>query len=486
MSGLLKLITSPWAMEPAHHAEMVDIYLTHLRGDKIDIAAIEARLGAPLPGTVKGYDVVDGVAVVPVDGIISKKMNMLTKVSGGTSLELFVRDFGAALSDPAVHSIVPFIDSPGGTTMGLQEAGNVIYRARGIKPIVAVTDGMMASAAYWLGSAADSVWISSDTTMVGSIGVIYRHIDRSGADTKAGLKVTEVYAGKYKTMASEVAPLSDEAKADIQGKVDSLYSLFVNTVAQHRGVDAATVLAQMADGRVFLGREAIAAGLVDGMHSLDEVIRHLNAGTMPMKRNRMMAGAAVAGADLTGAGDAPKTSAAPIETNMEVTMTISKEFILANHPDIAEAFRAEGYTRGQQEGLAAGAQAERDRIAGVEAQSMPGHEKLIVALKADGKTTGPEAAVQVLAAERVVNAGRLSAMANDAPNPAPHAPAPAAGAQAAAAAAADASKPIEERCKAKWEADAAIRAEFLDLASYTAFERANAEGKVKILGRRTA
>jgi signal peptide peptidase SppA len=482
---ILDILNAPWAMEAGKYNEMVEIYLSHLRGPKIDIVALEARMGAPLPGPTQGYGVRDGVAVVPVDGILSKRITLLQKMSGGTSLELLSRDFRAAMADPAAHSVVLLIDSPGGATMGLQELAEEVYRARsGVKPVIALSDGMMASAAYWLGSAAREAYISSDMTMVGSIGVLYRHIDVSKANEKDGIKVTEIYAGKYKTMVSSDSPLSDDARADIQAKVDKLYGLFVDTVARNRGVDAATVLERMAEARVFLGKEAIDAGLVDGAATLDEVIAGLNAGRKPVASTRFAAGGAAAAAVPTGAGDAP-------QPQPEIKGDpVNKDFILTNHPDIAEAFRAEGYARGKDEGFAAGALAERQRIQSIEAQAMPGHGELIAKLKYDGKTTGAEAAVQVLAAERTKLGKTATDLAADAGALAGVRPTPAAdpGADAAAAAAqAEASKPLEERCKAKWDRDAKLRAEYGEqYDAYLAFEKAHAEGRVKILGARQA
>lgn len=284
---LIDIVNSPWALTPEKLDEIVGIYTRHVAGEKLDLAALEARMGAPLPGPTEGYYLQDGVAVVPIDGVISKRATLMQKVSGGTSLELFQRDFRSALADSKAHAVMLLVDSPGGATMGLQEAGDLIYQARtqSRKEVVALTDGMMASAAYWLGSAADQVFISSDTTMVGSIGVLYRHVDMSGMNEKAGLKVSNIYAGKYKTMGTPDEPLSDEARGEMQSMVDKLYGLFVATVARNRGVDAEAVLTDMAEGRVFLGKEAMSAGLVDGVRTFDQLIDDLNAGRIARRRS---------------------------------------------------------------------------------------------------------------------------------------------------------------------------------------------------------
>lgn len=151
---------------------------------------------------------------------------------------------------------------------------------------------------------------------------------------------------------------------------------------------------------------------------------------------------------------------------------ITQEFIAANHPEIAEAFRAEGRVQG--------AESERARIQAVEAQALPGHGDLINRLKFDGKTTGPEAAVQVLAAERAMSEARARQMQADAPQPAASAPAPTSSSSSQADA--DAALPLEDRAKKRWDVDASLRQEFGSFDAFLGYERAMAAGKVKVLG----
>jgi signal peptide peptidase SppA len=273
---LLDVLNAPWAIVPEKLLEIREIYFTHLRGKKVDLQAIEARLGQPLNNQKQGYEVVDGVAILPIEGIIAKRMNMFTQISGGVSTQLLERDFQAALADDRAHSILLSVDSPGGSVDGVLELSRLIFEARGRKPIVALGNGMMASAAYWIGSAADRVLITGETTQVGSIGVVATHTDISKAEEMRGIKTTEITAGKYKRIASEHKPLSDEARAAIQEQVDYVYSVFVNDVARNRGTDVETVLSNMADGRIFLGSKAIDAGLVDGISTEADLISKLN------------------------------------------------------------------------------------------------------------------------------------------------------------------------------------------------------------------
>lgn len=384
---LIDVVTGPWAIQPDKLVEIQAIYATHLRGEKIDIEAVEKRLGRPLNNEPKGYQIVDGVAVIPVSGVLSKKANLFTQVSGMASTEIIGRDIRQAAADGSVAGIVLVVDSPGGTVDGTQALADIVSGARAEKPVVTVVDGAMCSAAYWIGAAAQEVYISSATDQVGSIGIVFAHKDISAAEAMQGVKTTEVTAGKFKRIASNYAPLSEPGRATMQETADYLYSLFIGAVAQARGVSEEKVLQDMADGRVFIGQQAIDAGLVDGVSTLDGAIA----------RVKQLAAGAVANSTTS-----PKAEGEIMD----------RESILASHPEIADAFRAEGAT------------AERERILGIEAQAMPGHEKLIASLKADGKTTPADAAMQILSSEREKLGAMASRLSSDAPNPVQHAAAP--------------------------------------------------------------
>jgi len=276
MNNIASMLAAPWAIEPNRLIEIQAIYAGHVRGGSQDIAAIEKRLGRALDNQPQSYTVDNGVAVLPLEGVISKRMNLLHQVSGGTSTQLAAKALQAALADPDVHSIILAIDSPGGTVDGTQTLADAVGQARATKPVVALASGMMASAAYWIGSAAQAVFITDATTVVGSIGVVASHTDVSGAQAAQGIKTTEISAGKYKRIASSYAPLSADGRQTIQDQVDYTYSLFVDAVAKNRAVSTDRVLSRMADGRLFIGQQAIDAGLVDGVSTLDALVAKLN------------------------------------------------------------------------------------------------------------------------------------------------------------------------------------------------------------------
>lgn len=274
---VIDIVNAPWALEPRKHEQLVAVYGAYLRGEKIDLEAIEAQMGKPLQNEEQdGYEIVDGVAVIPVHGIMAKRMNLFTRISGGASTQLIARDLRNAQVDRRVHSILLDIDSPGGQVDGTQALADQVFAMRdGDKPIVALADGQMTSGAYWLGSAASELYISGDTVITGSIGVAMQHVDVTRANEKMGVTVTDIYAGKYKRIASENKPLSDEGRAALQEMVDAIYKVFVDAVARNRGTDPDSVLQNMADGRLFVGRAAVEAGLVDGVSTFDAVIAKL-------------------------------------------------------------------------------------------------------------------------------------------------------------------------------------------------------------------
>lgn len=463
---ILDVITAPWAIQPAKLLEIQGIYATHLRGDKIDIKGVEAALGRPLNNQALGYEVTDGVAVLPINGVISKRMNLMAQISGGTSTELAGRDLTAAMNDPAVNAIILQIDSPGGTVDGTETLANIVRAAKSTKPVVALADGMMASAAYWIGSAADAIYMTDNVTQVGSIGVVATHTDISAAEQSRGVKTTEITAGKFKRVASQYGALSESGRQTIQDQVDYLYSVFVQTVADNRGVSVDTVLENMADGRVFIGQQAIDAGLVDGVSTRDALIAKLS---------QQGAGRQDAGSRIQDSGKtkpAAIVAASSTQGKEKVMDKITMQQLLADAPDIAETLRAEGRS--------AGATAERERIQAVFGSNLAGHEALINTLAFDGKTSGPEAAVAVLNAEKTLRGNALAGRRADAPEPVAHAAAE--SDTAAAQAAAEAGLSVEAKAKVDWDKDAKLRAEFGgDLNRYTAYAVAHAGGKIRVL-----
>lgn len=273
--NLSDIVNGPWAITPEMLLEIQSIYSVHLRGESIDLAAVAAKIGRPLNNNRTITSRQQGVTVIDIQGPIAKKMNLLTDISGGCSSQLVMAAFNQALDDTDVKGIILNIDSPGGTVDGTGELADLIYQSRGKKPIICFSDGMIASAAYWIASACDKIFISGDTNPVGSIGVVAAHRDYSGLETQRGVKTTEISAGKYKRVSSQYEPLSADGRSEIQSKVDYLYTVFVDAVARYRRVSTKRVLSDMADGRIFIGKQAIKAGLADGVSTLPAIVESM-------------------------------------------------------------------------------------------------------------------------------------------------------------------------------------------------------------------
>jgi signal peptide peptidase SppA len=217
----------------------------------------------------------NGVAVIPVRGTINPD-DPFSAYYGETSLAMIEKNFKAALADASVNAIVLNVYSPGGYVYGVESMGNMIYSARGTKPVYAYTDNLAASAAYWLASAADKVFLGSETAEVGSIGVYMAHFDYSGLLEANGIKVTEITAGEFKGIGSPYTEMSKEEQAQLQSDVNYLYTRFVNTVARNRGMAVDAVL-KSANGLTFYGSDAVAKGLADSVTTFQEVLNMATA-----------------------------------------------------------------------------------------------------------------------------------------------------------------------------------------------------------------
>ena len=482
---LLDLLTAPWAIAPDKLREIQAIYTTHLRGEKIDIDAIEARLGRPLANEQQDYEIRDGgVAVLSLEGVMAPKANLFMRVSGGVSTQLANTQIESAIADPRVTALVLAIDSPGGSVFGTPELGATVRELSAIKPIVTVSDATLASAAYWVGSAANAVFISGPTVQVGSIGVVASH----SYDPKAAGTKTDITAGKYKRIVSD-GPLTDEGRAYMQGHVDHLYSVFVDAVASHRGASVESVLANMADGRIFIGQQAIDHGLVDGYATVDAMVEQLATNPAKFARRHKavfaLGGlpsppAAAAGVQPSASKPEPVLLATPTPPLKGSTM--DRATLEQQHPAL--------FAQLQTEFAALGATSERTRIQAVESALIPGHEALIAGLKFDGKTSGGDAALAVNQAERTLRVAHGAASTAEAPKPVDSTP-PATveqgvDAKAAAEQQRVAALPVQDRCKAQWEASTALRGEFSSLGDYTALVKAQESGKVRVLGKKAA
>lgn len=225
--------------------------------------------------------------VMPILGSMTHRAGFLDAMSGIQSYQSIKSDIEAAMADPKVKDIVIEMDSPGGTVAGAFDLRDYIIEAKNTKPIYAHANDSMASAAYLIGSACTKVY-ASQTAGVGSIGVVAMHVDQSEADKQKGIKPTFIHAGAYKTAGNPHEPLEGEAKDYLQKSVDDSYEMFVNAVAESRGLDAADIRAT--EARVYKGKEAMKLGLVDDVISLDSLLQQLASDSQPRVFSQMSKG----------------------------------------------------------------------------------------------------------------------------------------------------------------------------------------------------
>lgn len=265
---------TPWAITEAKYRAICALIETRAAGLHIPQAEIDAvRAAAPAPSRPGG----GAVAVIPVFGVLAQRLNLMSEMSGGTSTEMLAASLRQALADETVGSIVLNIDSPGGSVYGVAELADIVYSARGQKPVVAVANSLAASAAYWLASQADEV-VVTPSGQAGSIGVFACHFDESGAYAQEGIVPTLISAGRYKTEGNAYEPLTDEARQSIQAEVNYYYDMFTAAVARGRGVKAAEVRAGFGEGRVVNARDAVRLGMADRVATLDDTIQRLVGG----------------------------------------------------------------------------------------------------------------------------------------------------------------------------------------------------------------
>jgi len=214
-----------------------------------------------------------GVEVLPVHGVLVSRGSHINACETMTSYEGLRQQLRQAVADPLVEHIVLDIDSPGGAATGAFELAADIRALARQKPITGIVNYMAYSGGYLIGSACSEL-VVSQTSGVGSIGVIASHMDRSKMEENMGVKVTTVFAGAHKNDLSPHEPLSDQSLQYLQDLVQESYQLFVNAVAEYRGLAVERVIATEAG--LFRGQASIAAGLADRMQSPQDAVDDLS------------------------------------------------------------------------------------------------------------------------------------------------------------------------------------------------------------------
>ncbi len=263
----------PWAIDHAHFERMLSAYRS------TEAAPGRDARGAGNIFSLEGErwpepQVVGGVAILPLYGVLAPAHPWWRS---GTSTERFAIQFLSALDNPDVEQIVIRTNSPGGLMFGAAELADLIFRSRGKKPITAfAVNGLMASAAYLIGSAADRV-VATASSYAGNIGVILPHVEFSKMDAEAGITFNVLCRPDAKKYGNDKEPLSDEAhRALMATLIDPVYDQFVERVARNRGVGADDVKQGYGQGMALIAGQAQAAGLIDEVADWNQFLQSLS------------------------------------------------------------------------------------------------------------------------------------------------------------------------------------------------------------------
>lgn len=346
-------------------------------------------------GSRKPYAVVDGVAVIEIKGTLEHDSYWYSAYRTGYDAIRVRYDMARADSD--VKGIAFLIGSGGGMVSGNFDLVDHIYAGRSEKPSIAIVDEHAYSAAYSLASAADKIVVAR-TGGVGSIGALMVHYDYSAALEKQGVTATIIRAGEQKMKPNMLEPLEAKTLAAMSAKMEDIRTLFIETVARNRGMNADVVRAT--EAATFTAAEAVDMGLADAIGAPDQAL----AGFIR---------------ELSGSTSTISTSTLSTTSGIK-TMTIEKT--VAPEAQVSTSAVATSYTQAQYDqavadekaNTATAVSAERERIfAIVSCEEAEGREGAALSL-AKNPAMSAEAAAETLATlPQMAAAGDALSMAMD-------------------------------------------------------------------------
>ncbi len=284
---LNQISDTPMAMRPealralAAHIISLEMFEEppELEGQIIEERPMVEEAKVPRLPKVKG-----AIAIIPVNGAIAQHRG--SDYWGGVFSEELVVEIGRMVEMPNIGAIVLSFDSPGGIVYGIPEAAGAIREMTQAKPIYGYVKAEAASATYWLASNTTKLF-AQPSSQAGSIGVWTMHVDASKMFEEVGWDITLISAGKFKVEGHPFGPLGKEATAEFQTSVDRYYEDFLSGVAAGRNVSKGTVKNDFGEGRMLDAPRAKAAGMIDGIATLDELLAGIMA--PPESKRRSMA-----------------------------------------------------------------------------------------------------------------------------------------------------------------------------------------------------
>jgi signal peptide peptidase SppA len=314
---LNEIYDRPWAITPQALTTILGI----LERPAADLEAVAARLGRPLDNAGNGAEIrPGGVGVLGVEGPLFRYANLFTELSGATSVERLAVDFQGMIDNPNVRQIVLNVNSPGGQVDGIQEFADQVRAGAKTKPVTAYVDGLAASAGYWIAAAAPKI-ATSESGMLGSIGVVAAITDNRDAKERQGVRSYEIVSSHAPFKRPDVR--TEEGRGQILEMVDSLEAIFLERMAAFRGTTVDQVIGNFGQGKVFGARRAMAAGMADEITSFEPLVARLAADTAPRATTISMHQKETPMADTTqpAAPAAPAAIPATAATTVDPTTT---------------------------------------------------------------------------------------------------------------------------------------------------------------------
>ena len=266
---LMAISDRPWAITPTALAAILQV-VQHPTHGEADLAALAARIGKPLENSGNRVQNRDGTAILNVEGPLFRYANIMTRVSGATSMQQLALDLRSAMDDSSIKQVVLSVNSPGGQVDGINEMADMIREYDKEKPITAYVGGLAGSGGYWLASAARRI-VANESAQLGSIGVLATFIDNREAQRRQGVSQYDVVSSQSPLKRTD--PATDEGRAQIQEMVDAMAELFIGRVAAFRNVTPDKVAREFGRGGIMPARKAIAVGMADALGSFEGLLR---------------------------------------------------------------------------------------------------------------------------------------------------------------------------------------------------------------------
>jgi protease IV len=212
----------------------------------------------------------DKIALVPVEGEITSADDTLGGTQPTATPEGLADALRQAGEDTRVAAVVLEVNSPGGGVTASDEMHQSIldFKENTGKPVVVSMGDTAASGGYYISTAANHI-VANETTLTGSLGVIFQLNNFAEAADKYGIKQVVIKSGKYKDIGNAFRKMKPEEREIFQSLVDDSYSEFVDVISEGRDIPKDRVR-EIADGRIYSGSQAKELGLVDSFGGLDE------------------------------------------------------------------------------------------------------------------------------------------------------------------------------------------------------------------------